>query len=618
MNVLSLNTYGAGAEAAEDPIIGLNFTSSTLFRDSNFTPPDTMGAVGPDHIVELINGRYTVYRKSDGVLLQTSSLNQFWTNAGVSFRPPFTFDPRILYDSFSRRWFAASADGAFGDNSFLVAVSKSSDPTEGWLGFAIDSDSTDLRWADFPTLGLNRDGVYLSANMFPIPGRPGDFRITFVSIPKDDLLAATTAGAIEIELGTTDGNTALPQIARSEDEAVPQESVPDIVTPSALRAGAPAPDIGAFAVTSEGVRATKFENISSGTTGFSVQPVVDVDNGGLPAAFLSNFATFNGQFKHSNIIGDITAPELDAGAADIFVDPFSSQFSAEQPGPLQNLEIANGTIFHANVVLQNGAFWGVQTVDNDGRAALRWFQVDSETNVVIQEGLIADDALEFYYGSIAVNDLEDVVIGFSGSGESQFVSSYAVIGNTIAGVTSFDAPLLLKDGVSDYEVTFGTGRNRWGDYSATVVDPSDPFTFWTLQEFVSAEDIWSTQITQLVVVVPQVVNDLVAFDVIDSSFETDTDTMGCPLESRGTFSFTATLFNKSMNAISDTLIEVVELSNGNLLLTDVGVLEAGARFPVQGIVDVIGPSEPIDVLFKVCLQTLEPFKFLVNALGVVE
>jgi hypothetical protein len=270
-----------------------------------------MGAVGPKHIVELINGRYTVYRKSDGVLLQTSSLNQFWTNAGVSFRKS-TFDPRILYDSFTRRWFAASVDNSSGDNSFLVAVSKSSDPTEGWLGFAIDSDSTDLRWADYPTLGLDRDGVYLSANMFAIPGRPGDFRITFVSIPKDDLLAATTAGAVTIELGTTNGNTVLARIARSEDEAVPEESAPETETASAVRADAPAPDIGAFAVTSEGIRATKFEVISSGNTGISVQPVVDVDNGGLPAAFLSNFGAGNGQFKRSDIIGDIASPELDA------------------------------------------------------------------------------------------------------------------------------------------------------------------------------------------------------------------------------------------------------------------------------------------------------------------
>ena len=33
----------------------------------------------------------------------------------------------------------------------------------------------------------------------------------------------------------------------------------------------------------------------------------------------------------------------------------------------------------------------------------------------------------------------------------------------------------------------GGGRNRWGDYSATVLDPTDPGTFWVFQEY-TAQD----------------------------------------------------------------------------------------------------------------------------------
>ena len=106
---------------------------------------------------------------------------------------------------------------------------------------------------------------------------------------------------------------------------------------------------------------------------------------------------------------------------------------------------------------------------------------------------------DFFYGSIAVNEFGDVVIGFNGSGPSQFVSSYAVQGTTVSGITTFGEPLLLQAGVANYAVLqiFDSGRNRWGDYSATVVDPTDPFTFWTFQEWVSANNTWATQITQL-------------------------------------------------------------------------------------------------------------------------
>ena len=90
--------------------IGQNFTGSTFGVDSNFPMPDTMGAAGIDHFVELINGRYSVYRKSDGVRVETATLNNFWTLAGA---PPTgnAFDPRVLYDPHARRYYAPSGCG---------------------------------------------------------------------------------------------------------------------------------------------------------------------------------------------------------------------------------------------------------------------------------------------------------------------------------------------------------------------------------------------------------------------------------------------------------------------------------------------------------------------------
>jgi len=40
--------------------IGLNFTGSTFGPDSSSVPPDSDGAAGPSHYVELINGRFSV------------------------------------------------------------------------------------------------------------------------------------------------------------------------------------------------------------------------------------------------------------------------------------------------------------------------------------------------------------------------------------------------------------------------------------------------------------------------------------------------------------------------------------------------------------------------------
>jgi hypothetical protein len=151
------------------------------------------------------------------------------------------------------------------------------------------------------------------------------------------------------------------------------------------------------------------------------------------------------------------------------------------------------------VILRNGVFWGVEGVDNQGRAALRWFAIDANTNVLLEEGLIADPNQDIYMGSIAVNEFGDIVVGFNESSVSQFVSSYAVAGTTVNSVTTFGDPILLKAGVAPYEL----GGNppfpaRWGDYSATTVDPSDPFHFWTIQEWASGQFQWSTEVSEII------------------------------------------------------------------------------------------------------------------------
>jgi hypothetical protein len=178
--MLALLAATAGSAGAQVQI-GLNFTgrvpdSPTLLP---LWPhrPDTMGAVGEQHIVELLNNGYAVYSKSDGAVLQrTITLNEFWNAAGVT--PLGTsVDPRFLDDAAKQRWFAVSIDGLFPDdpnagsispNNYLVAVSKSADPTQGWTGFKIDGDATDTGAVHYSYLG-SRD-----ERRRPLCGRPAE------------------------------------------------------------------------------------------------------------------------------------------------------------------------------------------------------------------------------------------------------------------------------------------------------------------------------------------------------------------------------------------------------------------------------------------------------------
>jgi hypothetical protein len=177
--------------------IGASYEGSRLNVDSFSKPPDTMGAVGPAHFVELINGRYSVYSKTTGLELQTYDLNSFWTvKAGLTGADvSSSFDPRIVFDHASSRWFAIAVDHRDEVTSNLqIAVSASSDPTGTWKGFSILADSNGatggIYWGDFPTLGVDADGVYISMNMALAFTNTISF-VTIISIPKSGLLLST-------------------------------------------------------------------------------------------------------------------------------------------------------------------------------------------------------------------------------------------------------------------------------------------------------------------------------------------------------------------------------------------------------------------------------------------
>jgi len=54
------------------------------------------------------------------------------------------------------------------------------------------------------------------------------------------------------------------------------------------------------------------------------------------------------------------------------------------------------------------------------------------------------------------------------------------------------APVQYKAGQAPQNNVDGYGRNRWGDYSYTTLDPVDETTFWTLQEYGHGNNIWGT------------------------------------------------------------------------------------------------------------------------------
>ncbi len=436
--------------------IGANFEGANHTTDPGVAvdPPDTDGAVGPNAIVELLNNVYRVYDKS-GALLQTSRLQDFWLNAGVTF-PGLAFDPRVVYDPASQRWFASSAANAFvPGNPILLAVSNTSDPTQGWQAVSIPSDATGQTWADFPMLGVNADGVFIVVNRY-FGDTPNFSSEKVIAIPKVDLL----------------------------------QPVPTAVN------------------------ATVFDNVSPGDTGSYPHPAVAFPSFGPEPLLSANDGFIGGSssLKVTSIDGPITSPSLDTADRLVSVTPALAAPFATQKGTGVLLDLRPWSEFSSSVVFQNDKLFAIQGIQQNGLAALRWLEIgDSLANpVLLDSGIINPPNLNVYHGSIAINPFGQVLIGFSGSGPNDYPSAYAVAGTLVGDHLELGDPMLLKAGDGPFIGVPGGERGmptvRWGDYSATTVDPVDPTHFWTTEEWAADKGsdgiVWSTEISEIVFAPP--------------------------------------------------------------------------------------------------------------------
>jgi hypothetical protein len=428
--------------------VGLNFTGSTYNVNSTAIPPDCNGVVGPNHYVEFINGRFAVYNKSNGSLLMSETDLSFWRAAGITFpRGWDVTDPRIIYDPVSQRWFASQVDfnQIVNSNHFLLAVSASSAPTT-WTAFSISSDPGGDNFADFPTLGIDSQGVYLSGDMFDPAGDP--VGPTLLSIPKAALL-----------------------------------TTPPTITGR-----------------------TWFGIMSYASRGYILQPAICLDDsvagnvlgtGGL--GFNFNTGNFETDYtlvasKIQNAAGPGSATL--SSSTVLNVPGYTAPNDPTQPDGSSNLDDGDAR-FSASVRRVGNVLFAVHNTEVNNLAAIRWYRINATNNVVLESGTITDPIQDLFYPSIAANTNGTVVIAFNGSSIENYVSCYAAVGQTVNGVTTFGGPILLQSGSASYQNTDSSGTSRWGDYSSTCVDPSDPTQFWTIQMYPSGPATWSTQISQL-------------------------------------------------------------------------------------------------------------------------
>lgn len=431
-------------------------------------PPDTMGAVGPNHFVEMINSSVAIYAKA-GSRLSHVSLTSFFTDAGEGITPANgTFDPRILYDQSTGRWFATAMERGVTsgkDNDIILAISDTSDPTGDWDRYRIDvgiPTGTDAFFTDYSTLGVDENGVYFGMRMFQDTGNDGTTNTSFAKIamtPKASLLTGT--------LGT------VTQVSNITDMF-----------------SSPQP-------------ATNFDDISEST----------------PFFFVSSSTTVFGNVNYRTVTWSGGVPTLSSTSA-AATPAYGNPINAPASGSTTNINVGDDRLQMA--VVRNGHLWTTRQVglnssgtsSSPDRTGVEWIDlsVSSSTLTLSQSGRIFDSAAStprfYYYPSLAVNGQGHMRIGFSGSNANEFVGAYSSgrLSTDAAGTTT--APVLIKAGEASYTRNDGSGRNRWGDYSFTSVDPTDDMTVWTIQEYAESNgtNVWGTWISTIAAPTPTLNN----------------------------------------------------------------------------------------------------------------
>ncbi|HEX9993363.1 MAG TPA: hypothetical protein VGB14_10585 [Acidimicrobiales bacterium] len=168
----------------------------------SWEPPDQGLCVGNGYVLETVNSALRVYDTNGNPASQPISLNTFYGYPAAINRTtgkfgPQLVDPSCFYDDLYDRWvhvvLTLEADRRTGgltlQNHVDLAVSRTDNPRGGWDFYAINTidDGTGGTPShqgcpcigDYPHIGADRYGVYVTVNEYPWFDDPGEFGTNF-------------------------------------------------------------------------------------------------------------------------------------------------------------------------------------------------------------------------------------------------------------------------------------------------------------------------------------------------------------------------------------------------------------------------------------------------------
>jgi len=406
-------------------------------------PPDCTIATGPNDVLVAVNTDLAGFTRGGTLKFRWPNMTTLFKN--VLPNNAKVFDPRVAYDHYAKRWIVVAAatrpnpQGAW----FLLGVSQSTNPAGRYWIWALDArrngNTVTNNWGDYPMLGFDTQGIYITANMFKFGG---GFQYSKLRILKKSQVYS--GGAIQWydywNLKNPDGSKA-----------------------------------------------------------FTVQPCVHYrGTGGNPSAYLVNALWPEGNkltlWTLKNPVGYWAGGSATLSKRSVNCRSYDLPPNADQKGTSTTIETNDDRLLNAIYQFTGGTrrIWTSQTGrhswsgDSEARSVVQWYEIDVNSGSMAQQNRYGAKGLYYYYPSIQTDQGRNAFVVFGRSGANQYAQLRYTGRRVSAPPNQLEGSRLIKSGESSY-----TG-GRWGDYFGICRDTTG--RAWMYGEFADSGGAWGTWI----------------------------------------------------------------------------------------------------------------------------
>ena len=414
---------------------------------TGWIPPDNSLAVGPSHIGAIVNTDFAVYSKNGTLLSGPTNIPTIFAAIGGLCGTKYVVDPIVLYDRPADRWVIAGIGldyvSSYGE---CVAVSTTNDPSGAYSLYFYSFGGTLPDYDKLSTWATASNSAYLVT--YNLNGGQAEL----CGFDRAKMLAGNSTAAQLCQVAPATESSYLPS---------------DMDGPTTPVDGTP----GLFLT---------WQNNSPGQL--------------YLRKLTLNFATGKATLSNPTTI-NVANDNLSCGSG------FGT--CVPQPGTSQLLDTLGDRLMYRFAIrhfADHDRAVVSHAVENGSQVAVRWYELYDPAGTVTlnQQGTFAPDTTYRWMSSIAEDQSGDIALGYSASSTSVHpaVRFTGRVPGDPAGSMESEASIIEGAGSQ----TGGTYANRWGDYSAMQVDPTDDCTFWYVNEYEQASgyENWTTRIASFI------------------------------------------------------------------------------------------------------------------------